>query len=157
MLLKRCSRGQLNLISEGDVNLPLTDEDSRLVANAKKIALLALRTAVGKFQTELEKQQEILMSISDIVMEAFVMESALLRTRKLLALGKATIAAEMTAVFLRDAMARIEVAARNLLGACSAIPQMATLRNLAAYDPVDAVTARRTIATRLLDREKFVV
>ena len=34
---------------------------------------------------------------------------------------------------------------------------MSILRKLAVYDPVDAVAARRTIAKRLLDRERFVV
>jgi hypothetical protein len=34
---------------------------------------------------------------------------------------------------------------------------MSILRKLAVYDPVDTVTARRAIAERLLEREKFVV
>jgi hypothetical protein len=71
------------------------------------------------------------------------------------------MAATMTTVFLRDAMARIEISARNVLGACSEAPtlraNMSILRKLAVYDPVDAVTARRAIAERLLEREKFVV
>ena len=89
------------------------------------------------------------------------MESSLLRARKAAAAGKASIAPEMCSVFLRDAMNRIEQAARNVLGACSEGEKlhqnMAVLRRLAVYDPVDAVTLRRKIASRLLTRERYVI
>ena len=94
------------------------------------------------------------MNISDITMEVFAMESSLLRSRKLAASGHGTNAADMCAVFLRDAMDRAEVSARNVIGACSSSTalreNMATLRGLANYDPLDAITLRRTIAGRLL-------
>jgi butyryl-CoA dehydrogenase len=158
ILLKRCARGQLDLLGGSRAGGSSDgDEESRLVSNAKRIAQLTLGIAANKFKADLEKQQEILMNIADIVMETFVMESSLLRSGKLLAAGKAGMAAEMTTVFLQDAMARIEVSARNVFGACSDLQSMCILRKLAAYDPVDAVTARRNIATRLLEREKFVV
>ena len=90
------------------------------------------------------------MSISDIVMEVFAMESSLLRSRKLAAAGKGTNAADMCAVFLREAMDRIEVSARNVIGGCSAghalQENMVTLRRFANYDPVDGVALRRNIA-----------
>ena len=87
------------------------------------------------------------MNISDIVMEVFAMESSLLRSRKLAASGKGTNAADMCAVFLREAMDRVEVSTRNVIGACSAgtalRENMATLRGFANYDPLDAVALRR--------------
>ena len=101
------------------------------------------------------------MNSSDIIMEAFAMESTLLRARKAAASGKASIAAEMASVFLRDAMARIEQSARNVLGACAEGEKlhqnMSVLRRLAVYDPVDAVALRRKIAARLLTRERYVI
>jgi alkylation response protein AidB-like acyl-CoA dehydrogenase len=171
MLLKRAGRGQLDLlgasqrllseIQSGKIGSASSDEEIRLVANAKNIALLTLGMAYQKFGAGVEKQQEVMMRISDIVMEAFAMESMLLRTRKLVAAGKASIAAEMNAVFLRDAMAQVEVSARSVVGACSEAAElginMSVLRKLAVYDPIDSVTARRTIAKRLLERERFVV
>jgi hypothetical protein len=136
------------------------DEEKRLVANAKKIALLALALAYQKYGTELEHQQELLMHIADMVMEVFAMESCLLRTRKLGA-AKATIAAEMCAVFLRDAVGRVEMAARNVAGACLEgdflRKTMQVLRRFAAYDPPDAIALRRRIAARLIARERYVI
>ena len=171
MLVKRASKGQLGLIPAalalmaeiqgGQIGSTEKDEELRLVQNAKKIAILTLGLAFQKYQAALEKEQEVMMNISDIIMEAFAMESTLLRARKAAASGKASIAAEMASVFLRDAMARIEQSARNVLGACAEGEKlhqnMSVLRRLAVYDPVDAVALRRKIAARLLTRERYVI
>jgi hypothetical protein len=173
MLLKRAARGQLGLIpavqtvvggpGNGATASASTDkdEDARLVQSAKKIALFTIGIAYQKYGAELEKQQEIVMNISDIVMEVFAMESSLLRSRKLAASGKGTNAANMCAVFLREAMDRVEVSARNVIGACSAghalRENMATLRGFANYDPLDGVALRRNIAGRLLAAARYTV
>ncbi len=171
MLVKRAGKGQLGLvpaalalmgeIQSGQIGSTEKDEELRLVQNAKKVALLTLGLAFQKHQTALEGQQEIVMNIADIVMETFAMESTLLRARKAVAAGKSSIAAEMCSVFLRDAMARVEQSARNVLGACcdgeKLHQNMSVLRRLAVYDPVDAVTLRRKIAARLLTRERYVI
>jgi hypothetical protein len=155
MLLKRAARGQLSLAHAAAE--PAQDEEARLVQNAKRIALLTLDLALGKYQTALEKQQEILMNLADIVMEVFAMESSWLRARKTgLAAG---FAKEICAVFLPDAMARIEICARNVLGGCASGDElrghMTALRRLAAYDPQDAVALRRKVAERLLARGRY--
>jgi hypothetical protein len=133
----------------------------RLVQNAKRIALLVLGLAYQRFQSELERQQNILMSVADIIMESFAMESTLLRARKLAVSGRATIVTQICSVFLRDAMARLEMAARNVLGTCSPPERLrkdiSLLRKLAAYDPVDAASLRRMIASRVLARERYAV
>ena len=122
--------------------------------NARKIALLAMGVAYQKFLTELEKQQEVLMGIADVVMEVFAMESALLRSRK------TGTGADLCAVLLRDAMARIEVAARTVLAACSEgdalRTNMAVLRRFAKYEPVDSIALRRRIADRLLAAGRYI-
>jgi butyryl-CoA dehydrogenase len=171
MLLKRAARSQLALmpavqaltkeIQAGKFGAGGVDEETRLVENAKSIALLALGLAYRKYQGELEHHQEMLMHLADIIIEAFAMESSLLRARKLSSSGKGVTAPEMCAVFLRDAMARIEISARNVLGACSQPEMLRTdmsvLRKLAAYDPVDAAGLRRKIAARVLARERYSV
>jgi alkylation response protein AidB-like acyl-CoA dehydrogenase len=164
MLLKRAARGQLALMQAvqklmGELlSGPAPDsgdEETRLVANAKKIGLLAMGLAYQKFAMDLEKQQEVLMGISDIAMEIFAMESVLLRTRK------SGAGAEMSAVFLRDAMARVEFSARAVLAACSEgdslRTNMAVLRRFAKYEPVNAIELRRKIAHRLLAAERYLI
>ena len=171
MLLKRAARGQLALmdaatdllkeIQGGKIGSSAADEEIRLVQNAKKITLLMLGLAYQKYQSGLEQQQEVSMNLADIIMETFAMESTLLRARKLTASAKTTTAAQICSVLLRDAMARIEIAARNVLGTCSQPEALedhiSVLRKLAAYSLIDATAARRAIAARVLARERYAV
>ena len=76
-------------------------------------------------------------------------------------MGRGAHAADMTAVFTRDAMGRIESAARNVLAAASEGDALRTnltfLRRFTKFDPVNAVALRRQIAARLIAAEKYVV
>ena len=171
MLLKRAQRGQLGLVAAaqgvmaeilgGPAANGDADEESRLVHNAKKIALMAMGVAYQRYLAELEKQQEVLAGITDVVMECFAMESVLLRARKLAEMGRGGQAGDIATVFLRDAMSRVEISARTVLGACSEgdalRTNMAVLRRFAKFEPVDAIGLRRKIAGRLLDAERYVV
>ena len=176
MLLKRAARGQLALVkaaqgvlaevmgggsvSSGAAGGPFAEE-ARLVVSSKKIALLLMGVAFQKYLAELEKQQEVLAGIADVIMDVFAMESVLLRTRKLQAEGKGAQAADMCAVLVRDAMAHIETTARTVLAACSdgdnLRANLAVLRRFAKYEPVNAIELRRKIAGRLLDAERYLV
>jgi hypothetical protein len=172
MPLKRAARGTLPLLDRArnvlrealehpakSMEAKADNEETRLVRNAKAIALFALGAADARFGAELEKQQEVVMSLSDIFMESFAMESTLLRCRKLAASAHSTAASAICSVFLRDAMLRIFAAAQTILGSCSSSElqqQMSALRNLAAYDPANAIALRRQIAEALLDSERYI-
>jgi len=170
MLLKRAARGQLALLPAVQAVLSGKstktdgsrdgDEETQLVHNAKTIALLAIGIANQEYGVEVQKQQEVLMSISDIIMEALAMESSLLRSRKLAASGRGKNAADVCAVFLREAMDRVEISCRNVLGACldgdALRRNMSVLRSFANYDPADAIALRRNIASHLLANERYV-
>jgi alkylation response protein AidB-like acyl-CoA dehydrogenase len=143
MLLKR---GLPAAAAEPTGNAP----EDNLVYNAKQIAVAALHAAVAKYGKALDREQEVLTYIADVLIETYAMDSVLLRARKLEGQGRAGIAADMAAVFLRDSMARIEVSARNVL-------PVETLRPLAAYEPVDSIALRRKVAARLLQAERYTV
>ena len=163
MLLKRASRGQLLLMSAAQAAVAgimgeparssAADEESRLVQAAKRIALFTLGIAYQRYAAKLEKEQEIVMNISDIIMEVFAMESSLLRSRKLAASGNQNVV-DVCAVFLREAMHRIEVSSETVIGTCSTPntvhDNVAALRRLAFCNPLDAIALRRNIAGRLL-------
>jgi alkylation response protein AidB-like acyl-CoA dehydrogenase len=159
MLLKRAQRGQLALVQAakalmGEV-LSGPTANVGLVDSAKKIALFLLAIAFEKFGAAMEKQQEVMGAIADIVMETFAMESAQLRARK------NSIGADVVSVMLPDAMGRIEVAARPVIAACSEgdamRANMAILRRFAKFEPVDSIGIRRRIAERLLSAGRYVV
>jgi alkylation response protein AidB-like acyl-CoA dehydrogenase len=154
MLFKRAMRGQIPLVAAA--KKAMTDiEPSDLVTNAKKIALMAMGIAYQRYLTALEQQQEILMSIADIMMDAYAMESVQLRAQK------CRHSPALADVILRDGMARIELAARNVIAGCSEGDTMRTylamLKRYAKYEPVDAIAARRGIAERLLSMGRYVL
>ncbi len=159
MLLKRAQRGQLALVRAvtgvmneilGTAPVDSGDEESRLVRNAKKIALLLLGAAYQKFAASIDKQEEVLAGISDVVMDVFAMESVLLRSRK----HPTAKSALICSVFVRESLAHVEVAARAVLAACAEgdalRANMAVLRRFAKYEPVNAIELRRQLCRELL-------
>jgi alkylation response protein AidB-like acyl-CoA dehydrogenase len=170
MPLKRAARGQLPLFEAARTVVQEVearsaevagDPELSLVQNAKKIALLTLGVAHQKYGAQLEQQQEIIMNLSDIIMEVFAMESSLLRSRKLAAAGGGVNAADACAVYLRDAMSRIEFSSMTVLSACAQGDELrqnlSRLRAYASHDPVNAIALRRRIAERLLANERYTV
>jgi alkylation response protein AidB-like acyl-CoA dehydrogenase len=167
MPLKRAAKGLLPLleaarsvVEEQPVSDELSDAEMSLVRKAKKIALFTLGVAHQKHGAQLEQQQEIIMSISDIVMEVLAMESSLLRRRKL-AGDRGANAADACTVYLRDALTRIELASRTTISACAEGQELGTklsrLRAYASHDPVNAIALRRQIAARLLAAERYTI
>ena len=172
MLLKRAQRGQLplveavkklqaELLAGPSLSANGSGDDSKLVSNAKKVALFVLGVAFQKYLAALEEQQEILAAITDISMNVFAMESVLLRTEKLVARGKGEVARDMTAVFLREAIETIESAARAVLAASSdgdaLRTNLAILKRFTKFEPVNAIVLRRQIAARLLEADRYTV
>jgi alkylation response protein AidB-like acyl-CoA dehydrogenase len=168
MPLKRAARGLLPLLEAAYAvarEQPGTIESSSdaemdLVRNTKKIALLTLAVAHQKYGVQLEQQQEIIMNISDIIMEVLAMESGLLRRRKLPG-NQGENAADACAVYLSDAMDRIDLASRTVLSACAEGQELqqklSHLCAYAAHTPVNAIALRRRIAGRLLSSECYTI
>jgi hypothetical protein len=107
----------------------------------------------------MDKQQEVLAGIADVLMETFAMESSLLRVEKTAKREGQRI--DMCAVFLRDAMTRIEGFARPVLAACAEgdalRSNMAVLRRFAKFEPVNSIGLRRGIAERLIAAGSYFV
>ena len=61
------------------------DELCELLCGAKEFVLKALTDAQAKYGETLTKEQEVLGHISDVIIEIYALESALLRTNKLIA------------------------------------------------------------------------
>jgi alkylation response protein AidB-like acyl-CoA dehydrogenase len=177
MPLKRAARGQLPLFEAArsalnqSENPSLSDEkrrvteteteEARLVRNAKTTALFMLAVAHEKYGAQLEKQQEVIMNLSDIAMEVFAMESSLLRSRKLTSSDKSGRALDISAVYLRDAAVRIEGFSRTVLSACCEgdllRKHLATVRRFTDHTPVNSIALRRQIAARLLSSERYTI
>jgi len=140
---------------------PLALQD-HMVKMSKKIALMVAGVAAQKFQQALEKEQEILAKIADIVIEIFAMESGLLRTLKMISKqGEEKTRYQISAVkvYVDETIPKIENWAKEVLahveeGDMLRI-QLAGLKKLARYQPVDAVSLRREVADRIIELESY--
>lgn len=177
-LMKRAMGGQLALMpaikklmdevlagpsmgedAEGD----LTAERA-LLGNAKKTALFIAGVASQRYMMELAEQQEVMAAMADIIIEVFAMDSALLRTLKLIqSQGEAAsaVAIAMTQLYISQAMANVEIAARKVLAAAAEGDnlriQTAILRRLTKHEPTNVIALRQQIAVRVLEAGKYVV
>ena len=93
MLLKKAMKGSLDIMTpyqEVLSNKTLSieekcetfDDEIILVENFKKVFLLLLGKAFEKYGPEIEKNQQVLLSLSDLAIEAYLSESTLKRTIK---------------------------------------------------------------------------
>ena len=146
-----------------DVDESLLAAEQKLAANAKKVALMTLGTAAQKYMMTLADQQEILMGVADIIMDAYAMESAILRTQKLAAAqGERSSERyiDMTRVFCNDAVERIEAHAKNTLAAMAEGDELRTLlaalRRFTKMTPINTVAARQRIANAMIEANKYV-
>jgi alkylation response protein AidB-like acyl-CoA dehydrogenase len=131
-----------------------------LLANAKKLALFVAGVAYQKFGEKLIEEQEIVASLSDIIIDVYLAESALLRTRKVRkANGSSSVLADLTLSFLNDAVGRMEGQARRALAATSQgdelRAQLGILRRLLRWAPLNGVALQRRIAKRLCEVGTF--
>jgi len=171
-LMKRSMKGKIGLLQAAKalqdeiLNPPMSFDDdtstlaaeTKLAANAKKIALMVLGTAAQKYMMALAEQQEVLLNCADIIMDAYQMESAILRAKKLAEKSGNAAAADqidMAAVFCNDAIQRIEMKARNTLIAIAEGDEGRTLlialkRFTKNNYPVNTIAARRRIADALI-------
>jgi hypothetical protein len=123
---------------------------------------MVLGTAAQKYMMTLGDQQEILMGAADIIIDAYAMESAILRAQKLAAAqGEEAVARylDMTRVFCNDAVERIEAHAKNTLAAMNEGDDLrallAALRRFTKQTPVNTVAARQRIADVLIKANKY--
>ena len=155
MLLRRAKKGTLPL-SAALKNLSTT-ATTDVVANAKKIGLFLLGIASKKYGESIAEQQEVVAGITDVLMNAFALESATARAKKI----RKENAGDMAAVFSDETMENIKASAKTVLAACSEgdalRTNLALLRGLTAYELVNSIALRRKIAGRLLQAGKYVV
>jgi alkylation response protein AidB-like acyl-CoA dehydrogenase len=132
------------------------------VENFKNVALMLMEAAVNKFDRKLVHEQEVLNSISDILMHSYVAESSVLRVQKMeetnakedIALYK-----DIIDVYLFEASSDIY---KHALDAIHSIEDETMTDKLTkgveVYTKVPGVNtkdARRRIADKLIDENKY--
>ena len=148
-------------LSEEPVDGVFAAERSALT-NAKKIVVAVLGSAAQKYRDKVQEQQEVLAAASDIIMQIYGIESAILRTEKLIASrGEAGCSGQIdaTRTFTNDAIGHIEQFAKNALAAMSEGDELRTmlavLKRYTRFIPVNTIAARRRIADSLIEAGRY--
>jgi alkylation response protein AidB-like acyl-CoA dehydrogenase len=163
MLMRRAMKGDLPLIvaahrlrtellapsfkrPEGEWAL-----EREQVGNLKKLALFVAGLAAERFGTALEREQEVVAVIANILIEVFAAESALLRAIRL----NQPVASTMARLYLDSAL---EVGAREatyglarLASGDDARTYLSIARRLTRREPFDIVLAEREVAAAIID------
>jgi alkylation response protein AidB-like acyl-CoA dehydrogenase len=173
-LMKRAMKGKLPLIQAAKAlqdeimnpQMSFDDDDSllametKLAANAKKVALMILGTAAQKYMMDLQNQQEVLMNCADIIMQAYAMETAVLRAKKQAAKGDAARQIDMAQVFCNDAIQKIEASAKNTIagmleGDEAKMLLVALKRFTKNNSPINTIAARQRIADVMIGANTY--
>ena len=176
MLMKRALGGQLPLIPAA---MKLADEilagpsfeetpegvlaeETRTIANAKKMFLQAAGGAMQKYREKLADEQELIAALANIVMEIYAMESTLLRAQKAAATKGETAAAVMmdaARVFISDALERVDHEAKRAVAAVHEgdmlTTQLAVLKRFGKRPSIDTIAARRRIASAVQAQDRY--
>lgn len=177
MLLKRAMKGELGLLGAAkalqdeilnpnmsfDEETGLLETELKLARNAKKVALMVLGSAAQKFMATLKDQQEILMGCADIIMQAYAMETAVLRAKKIAEKNgeeSATKYIDAAGVFCNDAIQTIESTAKNTIAGYAEGDEMkmmlvALKRFTKNNSPINTIAARQRIADTLIQANTY--
>ncbi len=177
MLLKRAMKGTIDLMTpamavQKDL-MAIPDfgaseeegifvKEKKALANLKKAGLMIAGSAVQKFMMKLSEQQEIIMNLADILIEAYIAESVLLRVEKLIAQKgeKATeIQKEMALIYLHHAIGKAAAAGREAISAfADGDEQRLMLMGLKRFTKIDAYNlkeARRKVADYVIAKGEY--
>ena len=175
MLAKRALKGRLNLVGPAMniqkelMSIPTFDqpegefgEQLKLLENLKKAVLLVSGAAFQKFQTDIEKEQEIILQLADMLIQTYVAESVLLRTMKIASLkGKdvATPYIDMMNVFMHEAAHKINFAGREATMAWAESDELRMIllgvKRFTKSATFNAKDARRRIAKTLISKNEY--
>jgi alkylation response protein AidB-like acyl-CoA dehydrogenase len=176
MLMRRAMKNELPLIpaatklmdevmTPGVGELPgdgILDAERTAVTIFKKVGLLVLGGAMQKYLDKVSEEQEILSAISDICIDTFGAESAVLRAMDASARGlpSASFHVDAAQVFVNDAGLRIEALAKQSLAAMydgdTLRTHLAALRRVMKVTPIDTVSRRRRLAEATVERKAYI-
>jgi alkylation response protein AidB-like acyl-CoA dehydrogenase len=177
MLLRRAFKGEIGLLGAAkDVAKELTGipsfampdyselfaAEKDVIKNMKKAILMTLGRAAQVFTTKLKDEQEIMMAISDMIIETYVAESALLRSEKMVAQkGEEACQAEilMAKVYLQRAVQITNAQGREAISCFAEGDELRAmlmgLKRFTKIEPINMRDARRAIAKKIIEKNEY--
>ena len=177
MLMKRAMKGTLDLMTPtiaiqkelvaipdfgADDDTAIFAKEKKALRNLKKAGLMAAGAAVQKFMMKLSDEQEVLMSLADMLIEGYVAESTLLRVEKLIGLRgekACEIEKEMAIIYLHSAIEKAASAGKQAIYAFAEGDElrlmMLGLKRFTKIDPYNLKEARRKVANYVIEKGEY--
>lgn len=176
MILKKAMKGELDLMGAAqqvqDELLAIPDfsddEDGlfsaeyKLINGFKKSILMVAGAAAQKLMMEIAKEQEILMNIADMAIDAYVAESIVLRAHKRIhKMGDEgqEVYKNMAQLFVHDAAERIHRNSREALMSFAEGDELRMMlmgaKRFTKMQPKNVKELRRSIAQKVIDDNRY--
>ncbi len=177
-VLKRAMKGEIELMpaamAVGKEILGVPDfscsvpegifgKEYQVIANLKKAILMTSGAALQKFTTAIEQEQEILMGVSDMMIEVYIAESALARVDKLVQRDgqeKHQVAYECALVYLHEAVDKIHNAGKDVIMGFAKGDELNVLlmglKRFTKIAPKNLIEARRVIAQAAMAKNGYI-
>ena len=174
MIIKKIVKGELDLkheldffnaemIHESSFDAGLLSKEYRTIKNLKKATLIIISKGLNRFETKINEEQELLMNISEMVIETYVAESTVLRTLKLIdqsGAASAELFMNFTKLYLYDAVRKSKnscyEALAHIIDEDKELDSvLAIINQLTAYHYESTTKISRKIANEMIMQNKF--
>lgn len=177
-VLKRAMKGEIELMPAAmavgkeilgvpDFSTSVPDgifgREYQVIANLKKAILMVAGAALQKFTTAIENEQEILMGVSDMMIEVYVAESTLARVDKLITREgqvKHQVAYECALVYLHEAVEKIHYSGKEVIMGFAKGDELTVLlmglKRFTKIAPKNLIESRRLIAQAAIEKNGYI-
>jgi alkylation response protein AidB-like acyl-CoA dehydrogenase len=173
-LMKRAKAGELALLEAAEcaiegpaptsdtlmlspANIAFSDE-LKMLKGAKAVTVAGVAGVMRAYGDRARDQQEALGLIAEMVIDVYAMESALLRTQKLIVargVKQCEVQIDITRLYARDAMQRIERAARLIATETDDAKGAEAIDQMIHRDPIKTIAARRRVADSIIAAGRY--
>lgn len=175
-LLKRGMKGELDLLTPakavagelmqipdfGNPTMDYFEEKKKYIKNFKKAILMVAGAALQKFTTTLQDEQEVLMNLSDMLINTYAAESTMLRVEKLSSMydeNKLELYKDILDVFIFDVAYKINKIGIDTVNYFAEGDEkqgmLMGMKRFTKVNPVNTVTARKRVAAKIIEDNKY--
>ena len=154
--IQEATRSAMETILSGSAAAQASTAEKTAVIQARTAALFVAGSIMAAHSSDLREQQELLMHLSDIVIETYAMDTAAARLEKT---AGDSLSIDIVHTFITDAMVRIEGSARavlvDLAGGQDLRDRLEGVHRMLRWEPTDGISSRRRIAEALSDAGRY--
>jgi len=176
MIMKKAMTGELDVMGSAKavgkelMSIPSLDapsealfsEEKKVLQNLKKTILMVAGTAAQKLGNKLALEQEVMMNVANMIIEVYMLESALLKTEKLVDKDGAKSHDEKIAMCVNYLHHAVEEVRKNGKEALFAILDgdeqkmlLMGLKRFTKVQPTNLKEHRRKIAKKVIEENKY--